>query len=835
MTVTYDRVVVLVLVLLGIGAGTVLPIMRARAKKESTSGGLTFHQPRRDLGERATGLVVGLLGAGHLAWGPLYAWLGPDALWVTRVPPWLFALGALLYLVGLAIVVEAQRTMGRSWRIGIDQNTTSLVSDGVYSLVRNPIYVGAMVCGWAITLCTPSWLTVLGALGYTVFIQVQVRYEERHLYALHGEAFDAFAGRVGRFIPLPQKTLRPSERALLARLAEAVIPSGPRVPGAGEATPALVQAALDEAPAESAFLVRGALWGIEAVSAIAHGERFSEMSVRDRERLLSRWLSEAPGLSRHALRGLVALVKTAHFDAPHVARATGTRTYPRSRAEPPRWLARTRDGASMREDETIEVDVVVVGTGAGGAPVAYELARRGHAVLMLEEGRYFGRHEMVGRASEARRAMFREGGQTLAFGNVMMPIWTGVTVGGSTTINSGTCYRTPQRILRRWRDDLGLSDFTDEAMAEWCARVEAILGVEPTPEAILGGGAHAMRPGLEKLGLAGHAILRNAPGCDGQGRCMFGCPTGAKASTNESYVPRAVEGGAGLVTRARVTEVSVEDGRAKGVVARTAGGATLRVRARATVLSCGALMTPIVLARQGLANRSGRLGANLSVHPAAPVLARFPRRVAMQENVPQSWAIEALADEGVMIEESGNPPEVVAVALPFVGARLLETIERYDQLAAFGVMIEDASRGTVRPGRGGRVAIRYSMSDADAHKLQRGVALTIEAFLAAGAEVVYPAVRGFDEIVDAAGLARFRAARLRPEDFALSAVHPLGTAAMGTDPRASVVGPDHQVHDVPDLYVVDGASVPTALGVNPQITIMAMAHRAAELLDARLR
>lgn len=430
--------------------------------------------------------------------------------------------------------------------------------------------------------------------------------------------------------------------------------------------------------------------------------------------------------------------------------------------------------------------------------------------------------------------MFREGGQTLAMGNVMMPVWTGVTVGGSTTVNSGTCYRTPQRILRRWREELGLEGLTDEALAPHFEAVEAILGVAPTPDRLLGGGARAIQAGLRELGLESEAIGRNAPGCDGQGRCMFGCPTGAKASTNESYVPRALEAGAQLYTQTRATEVLLEGGRAVGVLARTRGGATVRVKARATVLACGALMTPILLLRQGIANGSGLLGRNLSVHPAAPVLARFPQRVEMQRNVPQSWAIEELAGDGVMIEESGNPPEVVAVALPFVGARFVEAMERYEHLAAFGAMIEDDSRGRVRPGRGARVAITYSMSEADAAKLKRGVALAVELCLASGAEVVYPAVRGFDEIVDAEGLARLRAARLEPSDFALSAVHPLGTARMGVDPKTSVVGPTHECHDVPDLFIVDGAAVPTALGVNPQITIMAMAHRAAELLHARL-
>ncbi|MGE0790904.1 MAG: FAD-dependent oxidoreductase [Sandaracinaceae bacterium] len=832
MTFPYDRVVVPLMVLLGIGAGTVLPILRARAKTGGT--GLTFQQPRRDAWERFVGTVVGVLGAGHLAWGPLYAWLGPESLFVVRPPGWIFASGALLYLASLVLVVEAQRTMGRSWRIGIDRGTTSLVTEGVYGVVRNPIYVGAIGCSWAMVLMSPSVFTVGGALGYLVFIQLQARLEERHLLALHGEEYRRFLDTVGRFVPLPRRTLSQAERTILARFAEAAIPAGERIPGAGADTVTHVTRALDDAPSESSYLVRGALRGVEVMALLTRGTRFSELTRDAREALLGDWLTHAPGLSRHALRGLLALVKTAHFDAPEVARAIGTRVHAPIAERDERWREQMRDGAELADDETIECDVVVIGTGAGGAPVAHQLAQRGHAVVMLEEGRWFGRHEMVGRASDARKAMFRDGGQTLAMGNVLMPIWTGVTVGGSTTINSGTCYRTPARVLRRWRERLGLQELTDEVMRRHFEDVERVLGVEPTPEPMLSGGARAMRPGLERLGWSSHAILRNAPGCDGQGRCMFGCPTGAKRSTNESYVPEALERGAQLVSRARAQKVIIEGGRAVGVIAKAAGGATLTVRAKLTVLAGGALMTPMLLLEQGIANRSGMVGRNLSVHPAVPILARFDRPIDMQRGVPQGWAIEELADDGVMIEESGNPPEVVAVALPFAGSRFTAIMDQHETLSTFGAMVEDASRGRVRRGRGGKLAIDYDLGDADVHKLHRGICAATEAYLASGAIAVYPALRGFDEVTDAAGLARLRAKEIDAGDLALSAVHPLGTARMGMDPQTSVVGPDHEAHDVPGLFVVDGASVPTALGVNPQITIMAMAHRAAEKLHERL-
>ena len=202
---TWDRVVVLGLVLCGIGAGTVLPILRARARKDSESGGLTFHQPRRDAGERAVGTIVGLLGAGHLAWGPLYAWLGPDALWVHPVPVPVFATGAGLYFVGLAIVIEAQRTMGRSWRIGIDdKHKTQLVTHGIFRFSRNPIFLGMRLNLLGLFLVLPNAVTLTLWLLGDVTIHAQIFLEEQHLNQQHGTIYQSYQAMTPRYFGWPR-------------------------------------------------------------------------------------------------------------------------------------------------------------------------------------------------------------------------------------------------------------------------------------------------------------------------------------------------------------------------------------------------------------------------------------------------------------------------------------------------------------------------------------------------------------------------------------------------------------------------------------------------------
>lgn len=388
-------------------------------------------------------------------------------------------------------------------------------------------------------------------------------------------------------------------------------------------------------------------------------------------------------------------------------------------------------------------------------------------------------------------------------------------------------------MLHHWVQDLGLTELTPDGLAPYFERVEGVLGVAPTRPEVLGGCARVVARGAEALGYRHAPLRRNAPDCDGKGVCCFGCPTDAKRSTNVSYVPMALKAGAELFTGVRATRVIVEGGRAVGVVGRTLSGRTITVRAKAVVASCGTLLTPPFLMRNGLGDASGQLGRNLSIHPACGAFAVMDERVASWDGVPQGYAIEEFEEDGILLEGTAMPLDFSINLMPQIGARLVELAEGWDRVASFGMMVEDTSRGRVRLVRDQPV-ITYNVGDADLARLKRGLDILGRVFFAAGAKSVLLPVHGFHELHGEADLARFRNTELRPHDMEISAYHPLGTARMGVDPRTSVVDAEHQVHDTPGLYVVDGAAVPSSLGVNPQVTIMALATRAAEKLAARL-
>lgn len=242
-------------------------------------------------------------------------------------------------------------------------------------------------------------------------------------------------------------------------------------------------------------------------------------------------------------------------------------------------------------------------------------------------------------------------------------------------------------------------------------------------------------------------------------------------------------------------------------------------------------MTPLLLART---LRSPALGRHLSIHPASKVMAVFDEVIDMANAIPQGYSVDQFADEGIMFEGASTPLDVTAVAVPWVGRRFMDLMEAYRRVATFGFMIEDSSRGRVRQGPSGSPLLTYKLNGDDTAKMQRAFAILCDLFLAAGAKRVLPMISGMDEVSSASDVAALRRMKLRPGDFEVTAYHPLGTCRIGLNPRTSVLGPDHQAHELMGLYVTDGSAVPSSLGVNPQMTIMAMALRAAEGIDLSL-
>jgi choline dehydrogenase-like flavoprotein len=481
------------------------------------------------------------------------------------------------------------------------------------------------------------------------------------------------------------------------------------------------------------------------------------------------------------------------------------------------------DGRHLAGERHVRADVCVIGSGAGGAPVAALLAQSGARVVVLEDGQAFHASQLTARPRDMTATLYRDAGQFSTLGTPPIMLPTGRALGGTTLVNSGTCFRAPQDLQQRWLDHLRLDDLTP-----YYERVERTLHVRQVTPDLAGANARVAKRGADALGWSGDYLHRNARGCVGSGVCAFGCPTGAKQHAGVTYMEDAHAAGAITYTATRARRIAIANGRAHAVEARTRGGGTVKVTAGTVVLAAGTLHTPLLLAASGVAHPD--LGRHLTIHPCTAAWAIMDEVVDMARGVPQSYGIDEFADEGLMLEGIAGPPDYLAMAVPYSGDAHRELMMDYRRVAQFGLMLRETSRGSVKVGsiarRGGRPLVRYDLNDADARTVKRGVERLAELLFAAGARRVILPTATVPELRDG-DLGPLRAATVRPADLKLMAFHPLGTAQMGR-----VTDADGALDGVAGLHLADGSIVPGPLGVNPQLTIFALATRLADRLAA---
>jgi choline dehydrogenase-like flavoprotein len=492
-------------------------------------------------------------------------------------------------------------------------------------------------------------------------------------------------------------------------------------------------------------------------------------------------------------------------------------------------------GRAEAADLDLGCDVVVVGSGAGGAVVATELAASGLDVVVLEEGpRVPGPELGRMRPSESMRHVWRDGAFTFAIGLGDSPtinVTMGRCVGGSSVLTGGVCFRIPDAVLAHWTGALRLEDYTPAAMDRYFSHVERAVHVEEVPAAMRSRGVELFALGAKRRDFEIEPMRRNTEGCNGCGRCNFGCPHGAKRSVDLEYLPRAVhDHGATVVSDALVDRVITKGARAVGVEgslldARGRRTRALRVRARAVVVAAGAWHTPLVLKRSGLGNREV-VGERLTLHPGFRVIARFDEPVRGWRGAMQSTWSGAFEHDGITLTSLFVPPGILGATMPGVGPEHTAQAENIANLAMFGGIVHDEGVGTIHRGLGREPIVTYRMARRDRARVAKLVRIMADAFFAVGAREVYLPVLGLRG-VDADGLAKVPLETLPATRLESASQHPLGSAQMGSTAEHSVVDGDGRVWGVDGLYVADGSALPTSLGVNPQLAIMAYATRVA--------
>jgi choline dehydrogenase-like flavoprotein len=488
------------------------------------------------------------------------------------------------------------------------------------------------------------------------------------------------------------------------------------------------------------------------------------------------------------------------------------------------------DGRAVTKTLRAEADVVIVGSGPAGAAVARECALQGLDTLVLEEGHEARPEDFPASGLQAMSKLYRDLGTSVAFGPTVIPFLQGRAVGGTSVINGAISWRLPRDVHQRWaRADPAFGDAVPyEALARAEAHVEQLLGVEPTRPEVAGKKNLLLAKGAEALGLEHRPIRRNVRGCRGSGRCLQGCPNGAKLSVDRTFLADAVKFGARVFSGVRVSRVLLERGRAYGVAGRAAGGGEVVAFARhAVVLAASAIQTPLLLRASALTR--GPVGDGLMAHPGVSVTGLFDEPVHNELGATQGHEVIGLRHEGLKVEALGFDLSILASRVPGLGDAFAANLSRLSHYAAWGAALRAEAQGSVR-GVAGRALVRYALTGADVRKARRATRVLVDLFLAAGAREAYPGVPGMPEVVRT----REEAARLEmdgPLDaraYSMSMTHLFSTARMGSRREASVVGLDFQHHDARRLFVADSSVFPSNTGVNPQVSIMAFAQLCAE-------
>jgi choline dehydrogenase-like flavoprotein len=492
-------------------------------------------------------------------------------------------------------------------------------------------------------------------------------------------------------------------------------------------------------------------------------------------------------------------------------------------------------GSDVTRDLRLECGVVIAGSGAGGATMAAELADAGIDVVMVEEGGYHPTESFTAEAGRALRTLYRDGGAGLALGKPPVLFSEGRCVGGSTVVNGGMSWRTPPAVLDRWARSEGVAAIGERDMEPYFARVESRLAVGLQDPETIGRDAQLLKAGADAKGWKIIPNLRNQLHCAGTNNCTNGCPTGAKRSMLVTSVPRALARGARIYADCRAERVTRSGSTVTGIEGRFIRpggrcGPRLTVRAAVVVVAGGAVQTPALLARSGLRSRSGQLGRNLTLHPNAKVIALFDEEVTGWHGVHQAFQVREFASEGILITAVNLAPSLVALGVPALGRELGELMAGYNHMVTAGCLIEDTGTGRVRnvPGLGPQVF--YQITDHDAARVVRGVALTAEVMFAAGARCVLLPFDGAPEMHRPAEVTGLLSRPVPKRSMELFTVHLMGTARMSEDPRRGVTDSFGAFHGVRGLLVADASLFPGPVGVNPMETILALVTRNAQRL-----
>ncbi|MBL8046001.1 MAG: GMC family oxidoreductase N-terminal domain-containing protein [Anaerolineales bacterium] len=575
-----------------------------------------------------------------------------------------------------------------------------------------------------------------------------------------------------------------------------------------------------------------------------HFQPFTQLTPAQQEQVLQKWAVSPLGKLRQGFQAVKRLTTALYYSVLDEAGANpnwaALNYQPPARPNSPS-LPSFSNLIELQAETELSCDAVVIGSGAGGGVAAAELARAGKHVIVVEKGGYYREPDFNGAEFTAYERLY-ENQAVLATRDLGVIVLAGSALGGGTVINWAACLRTPEHVRAEWEQEYACSEFTASTFNAALDAVSARLGVNET-EAWPSKQAQILERACDRLGLGCGVIPQNRVGCDTPdecGWCCLGCARGSKQSTPRTYLQDAAQHGAQFLVNAHVEKVLIENGRAVGVQVQAAGR-SLTIHARATVLAAGSLHSPAVLLRSGLTNSN--IGANLRLHPTLPVFGDYEELIEpwrgpmLTRYVPHLTNLDG-HHYGVVIEHPPAHPSLIGLGLPWLsGAQHKASVARAAHRAIFIAITRDRDGGRVTVDKQGRPVLHYQLSKRDGYHLMRGLQECFRLHQAAGATEIGGTHSGLEPY--RAGdlemyLHQLEQTGFRPNSYNLFSAHQMGTCRMGGHRSHAVLTPQGEAWDVRNLFVADASAFPTASGVNPMLTIMAVAHLTAQAVKARL-
>lgn len=489
---------------------------------------------------------------------------------------------------------------------------------------------------------------------------------------------------------------------------------------------------------------------------------------------------------------------------------------------------------------TLRADVVVVGSGASGAVMAYELARSGAKVVVLEAGPYVPSTEFKEHTRTAMEQLYADAGnQTNVTGD--LAVLQGNCVGGSTVVNAAVCFRPPNQVLEHWQREHGLENLTAETLDPYFDRVERNLSIHVNEPHEVNYNGRLLLEGAKKVGIPASPTSRNVKNCVLSGHCISACKTDRKQSMLVTYLPWACELGTQILCSTRAERFEVEGKRVRAVEAiatdSSGAGKPVRVEAGLVVVAAGPIQTPLLFQRNQLANSSGQVGMNFACHPSLAMLGEHDKEIYAWVGATISahaGNIEDPLGSGYLLEAGMVGPLVTSTWIDGgIGSEYVDFIENSKRYQAAVALIHDHNVGRVYMD-GARKRIDYDVDDRDFERLREALRGTARIYFAAGAKRVFlPTTRrttieskgDIDSVINSLENGKNK--------YRLTSYHPQGTMRMGADPANSVVSPSGLCHDLDNVYVPDASIFPSSIMVNPQVTVYGMASYIADGIKAR--